>query len=230
MPELLDGAILFGLVAGGFCWVLKRDGQRRFPFWMVIAIGVIAAYIGPPAFAVIQSVLSSVPVLSQLTEGSVLFGLWVALGSLTLFETKGQPRRVPIWVGLSIAVVASIAVPQFMDKVTGTYQDMSLKSNINNCTKGMLGLVSPRQFTNICDYPITVGLCLPTEENPAPCRQSATIAPGAVANFDPGEARLASLPSNPNGLTVVACRPPLRPSRSLSAIGRGYTGVCLPGL
>ena len=31
-----------------------------------------------------------------------------------------------------------------------------------------------------------------------------------------------------DGLTVVACRPPGRPSRMLSTIGRQYEGVCLP--
>lgn len=231
MPELMDGAILFGLVAAGFSWTLKRhDGQRRLPFWVVIAIGIVAAYLGPPLFAVVKSALSFVPGMSRLTETSVIFGLWVALISLVMFETKGQPRRVPIWVGLSIALVATFAVPPLLDRVTGIYQNASLRPNVNSCTSGMLGQSAPRQVTNICDYSISVGLCMPAEENPAPCRQTITIAPGAVANFDPGEARLSYLPSNPNGLTVVACRPPNRPSRTLSVLGRGHRGVCLPAI
>lgn len=220
---------MFGLVAAGFFWTVKRhDGQRRFPFWLVAAVGVAAAYIGPPVFAVVKDTVSYVPGLPRLTETAVIFGLWVALITLTLFETKGQPRRVPIWAGVSIALVATFAVPPLLDRATGIYQHASLMPNENGCTSGMLGQSEPRQVTNICDYPITVGLCMPAEKNPAACRQTATIAPGAVANFDPGEARLSSLPSNPNGLTVVACRPPHRPSRSLSVIGRGYDGVCLP--
>lgn len=229
MPELMDGAILFGLVAVGFAWPLKRpDGQRRVPFWALVLVGVIAAYAGPPLFELLKGALSIVPGVSRLTESAVLFGLWVALVALNLFEPKAGPRRVPIWAGISIAVVASFAVPPLLDKVSGTYQNMSLRPNVNNCTRGMRGQAAPSQVTNICDYPINVGLCLPTEENPAPCKQTATIAPGAMATFDPGEARLSSLPSNPNGLTVVACRLPFRPSRDLSAIGRGYDGVCLP--
>lgn len=229
MPELMDGAILFGLVAVGFAWTLKRqDGQRRVPFWALVLVGVIAAYAGPPLFELLKGALSFVPGMSRLTESAVIFGLWVALLSLTLFEKKGGPRRVPIWVGVSIAVVAAFAVPPLLDKVTGAYQNMSLKPNVNSCTTGMLGQSEPREVTNICDHPIAVGLCLPHEENPAPCKQTIIIAPGAVANFDPGEDSLSSLPSNPSGLTVVACRPPHRPSRNLTVMGRGYGGVCLP--
>lgn len=229
MPELKDGAILFGLVAMGFAWVLKaQDGQRRLPVWAILAIGIIAAYLGPPLFTLIKSAVSTVPILSRLTETAVLLGLWVALISLTLFETRGKPRRVPIWVGLSIALVAALAVPPILDKVTGTYQIASLQPDVNACTRGMLGQSAPRQVTNICGHPIVVGLCMPTEKNPEPCRQSITIAPGDVASFDPGEARLSTLPANPNGLTIVACKPPHRPSRTLSVMARGYDGVCLP--
>lgn len=229
MPELMDGAILFGFVAVVFSWSLKKhDGQRRLPFWAIVLIGGVAAYVGPPLFDLVKGALSFVPGVSRLTESAVIFGLWVALVALTLFETKGQSRRVPIWVGLSIALVAAFAVPPLMDKITGAYQNMSLKPNVNNCTSGMLGQSAPRQVTNICDYPIAVGLCLPAEKNPAPCQQTTTIAPGATVNFNPGTARLSSLPSNPNGLTVVACRLPHRPSRTLSVMGRGYDGVCLP--
>lgn len=94
----------------------------------------------------------------------------------------------------------------------------------------MRGQTQPREIANICDEPIAVGLCLPGEVNPAPCAQTRTIEPGQAARFDPGEAYLSSPPGNPNGLTVVACRPPARPSRMLSTIGRGDEGVCLtPG-
>lgn len=79
-----------------------------------------------------------------------------------------------------------------------------------------------------CDFAITLGLCLPGEGNPDPCAQSVTILPGETALLDPGDARLSSVPGNPGGLTVVACRTPDRPSRWGNVTGRGYRGVCLP--
>jgi len=230
MPELMDGAGFAAVVVMGFAWILKRqDGQRRIPFWMVLALGLIAAYIVPPVLSRAIVTFGDLPGLSRITEGSVLFGLWIALITLSVFETKGQSRRVPVWLGLSIGLFASLVVPPLIDRATGSYQNLSLKANVNGCTGGMLGQVAPREVINHCDYPITVGLCLPGEKNPNPCRQTMTIEPDGRASFDPGEARLSSLPSNLNGLTVVACRPPQRPSRNLSVMGRGYEGVCLPG-
>lgn len=93
----------------------------------------------------------------------------------------------------------------------------------------MVAKVQPRQVTNICDFPITVGMCMPSELNPALCIQSKTLAPGESANFDPGDARLSSSPGNRDGLTVVACRPPHRPSRWRDIAKRSHDGVCLPG-
>ena len=105
---------------------------------------------------------------------------------------------------------------------------MALRPDINHCTRGMTGQVQPDEVHNRCNEPIAVGLCLPGELNPAPCAQTAIIEPGQSAKFDPKGARLSSLPSNRDGLTVVACRPPARPSRMGTTVGRGYEGVCLP--
>lgn len=229
MPELMDGAILCGLIAAFVAWRIRRpDGARRLPFLGVIGIGVVAAYVGPPVFGAIQGVLVHIPGMSRLTETAVLLGLWFALLALTVFEHKDMPRRVPYWMGGVVGLVAAFGVPPVLDAVSGKYQNASLRANINACTSGMLGQSAPREITNTCDHPIVVGLCMPSEKNPEPCRQSKEIAPGEMATFDPGEARLSFLPGNPNGLTVVACRLPNRPSRSLAPLGRGYDGVCLP--
>lgn len=231
MPELMDGAIFIAFVVAGLSWAIanRRGEKRRLPFWGVVLIGVVAAYIGPPVFAEVQNAWRSVPGLRNVTGGAVIFGLWVALVSLVLFESKGKPRRVPIWLGIAIAIVAVVAVPPLMDRVLGDYQRMSLHPNVNGCASWTQGEGTQRLATNICDYPINVGLCLPDETNPSPCNQTAALEPGTEAKFfDPGTEPLSSLPSNPAGYTVVACRQPNRPSRTISVMGRGYEGVCLP--
>ncbi|WP_306259814.1 hypothetical protein [Pararhizobium sp. IMCC21322] len=230
MPELMDGAIFFGFFAAGFSWVLaKRSGERRrLPFWGSVVIGVLAAYIGPPVFGMAQDVWRTVPGLREITGGAVILGLWAWFVAITLFERKGQPRRVPIWAGVVIAMITALVLPPLMDRVTGSYQNASLRSDVNGCVRWTVDDGTLRQATNICDYPVTVGLCMPGEKNPAPCDQSSTLTPGAMARFDSGGARQSSLPSSPDGFTMVACRPPHRPSRTLSVMGRGYGGVCLP--
>lgn len=92
----------------------------------------------------------------------------------------------------------------------------------------MTGQAQPGEVRNICDEAIVVGLCLPGEVNRVHCAQVAVIEPEAVAVFDPGGERVSSVPGNAGGLTVVACRPPDRPSRWGNVTGRGYRGVCLP--
>lgn len=238
MPELMDGAILIAIAVAGLSWIIanRPNEKRRLPMWGVVLVGVAAAYVGPPVFALVQNVWRSVPGLPHITGGAALFGLWVALVALLMFERKGQPRRVPIWAGIVLALVAAVAVPPLIDRVSGTYQRMSLRADVNGCARwaaggsaGAAGTAAPvRLATNICDYPITVGLCLPHEQNPSPCAQSITLAPGAAAEFNPAGAALSALPSNPNGYTVVACRPPSRPSRTLTVMGRGHEGVCVP--
>lgn len=230
MPEVQDGSILAGVMVAALAWLLFRRGRtgRRLPGWGVLLAGVVGAYAGLPAWVVFRRVWDAIPVLNELTGTAIFIGLWFGFLVFYLFEHKGQPRRVPHWVAALAGLAAAVGVPPLLDWTTGVYQPASLRADVNRCTDGMLGQVQPRSVTNTCDFPITVGLCLPGEVNPAPCAQSVTLAPGETAQFDPGEARLSALPVNPNGLTVVACRPPDRPSRFTRAGGRGYEGVCLP--
>ena len=231
MPELMEGAIMFGLVAAGFSWILiNSSGQtRRLPFWGVIVIGVVAAYIGTPLFDLAQNAGRTVPGIPEITSGAIILGLWVALVAMILVERKGQPRRIPIWGVLLIVVGTALVLPPLIDRVTGAYQNTSLRPDANACTRWTAGEKTQLRATNICNYPISVGLCLPGEANPLPCNQSTILAPSEKADFDTGGAPLSALPSNANGYTTVACRPPHRPSRTLTVMGRGYDGVCLPG-
>lgn len=232
MPELLPGAVFTGIATALTVIVLRARSLRpRLPAWKVILIGVGAAYVIPPALVFLAGAWRAVPGLPDLpvvTEGQVFIGAWMALAMLSVSHRPGRAPGIPLWACLLIGVATAALLPPFLDRVTGSYQRLSLRADVNHCTRGMTGRTQPREVTNICDEPITVGLCLPGEVNPAPCAQSHTIEPGQIARFDPGQAYLSSLPGNPNGLTVVACRPPARPSRMVSTIGRGYEGVCLP--
>lgn len=231
MPELMDGAFLFGLLTAGFFWIVinSNSHSRRLPFWGVIAIGVAAAIIGPPLLALLQKAGRTVPFIPEITGGALFIGLWSAFFMLTLFERKGQPRRVPIWRGIVLGLIVALAFPPLIDWVTGAYQNTSLRADANACIRWTPGENTQREATNICDEPVIVGLCLPNEKNPAPCAQTATLGPNESASFDTAGTPRSSLPSNAGGHTTVACRPPHRPSRNLTVIGRGYHGVCLPG-
>ncbi|ASP19023.1 hypothetical protein ANTHELSMS3_00299 [Antarctobacter heliothermus] len=229
MPELMEGAIFWGIVTAVVVRALvNRSGTRRLPLWGAALVGIAMAWLGMPVLAGAQDLWRSTPWLPEVTGGALFIGGWVAMIAAVLFERKGAPRRVPLWVAALAGGVATFAVPPLLDAVTGSYQRASFRADVNNCTHGMLGQVQPQDVTNTCDFPITVGLCLPTEQNPDPCAQSVTLAPGEVARFDPGSAGLSSVPSNPAGLTVVACRVPHRPSRTPKVTGRGFDGVCLP--
>lgn len=232
MPELMDNAALFGILAVILSrfMPIRRNPPRPMAIWASVLIGVAAAYIGPPLFTGLQQVWRAVPILPEITSGMVFLWLFVVVVMQLLFEGNNRPRRFPIWAVLAFAMLVTAALPPLMYKVTGTYPSISFRADVNQCTRGMLGEVQPRHVTNICDFPITVGLCMPDEQNPAPCLQSVTLAPGAVADFDPGEARRAYAPGNRDGLTVAACHPPNRPSRMLNADGRRYEGICLPDL
>ena len=155
-----------------------------------------------------------------------MFLAYAIVGDLGWSGPTLEPFSIPLGLVLGVAVAALL--PSVLHMATGSYQRASLRPDANRCTQGMLGEVQLREVTNICGEPIAVGLCLPGEINPAPCAQTKTLQPGETATFDPGEARLSSLPSNLDGLTVVACRPPARPSRMKTTMGRAYEGVCLP--
>ena len=222
MPELADGAIVFGIIGALIAWRIRR----RLPLVAIPLIAVLAAYAGPPIFAQAQSLWRGAG-LPDITEGMAFIGLFVGLFAAVIRETKGEPRRTPIWIAALIGVIAAFAIPMVTNTLTGTYQRPSLRSDVTHCTSGMRGQAQPRQVTNTCDVPIVVGMCLSDELNPAPCRQTATLGPGESTTFDP-KGQVLSYAGNRNGLTVVACRTPNRPSRWINSTGKAHEGVCLP--
>lgn len=232
MPEFLPGAVFSGILTVLFVIVQRvRAGTPRLSAWKLGLIGIAAAYVIPRALALLAKVWRITPVLPSLpviTFDQVFIGALVALAALTISHRPGRRPLVPLWAGLLTGVAFAVLLPPFLYLVTGSYQRASLRADLNHCTRGMTGLSQPREVLNTCDEPIAVGLCLPGETNPSACAQTEILQPGQTARFDPGGAGLSSLPSNPNGLTVVACRPPARPSRMKTTIGRGYEGVCLP--
>ncbi len=232
MPEFLPGAVFSGLVTVVFVIVLReRAGKPRLPVWTLALIGIAAAFAIPWALALSAAAWRATPALPALptvTFDQVFIGTLVALAVLTVSHRPNMRPRVPLWAGLLSGVAVAVVLPPLLTIATGAYQRPSLRADVNHCTRGMLDETQPREVANICDEPIAVGLCLPGETNPAPCAQTAIIQPGESARFDPGDATLSSLPSNLDGLTVVACRPPDRPSRMRTTMGRGYEGVCLP--
>lgn len=232
MLELLPGAIFVGILSALAAITLRARAQKpRLSAFKVILIGIAGAYVVPPTLAALGATWRATPLLPDLpvvTSGQLFLGAWVAFAALLIGNRPGRPPAVPLWAGLAIGVTVACLLPPLLNHLTGSYQHVSLRADVNHCTRGMTGQVQPREVTNICDEPITVGLCLPHETNPTPCAQSYTIEPGQIAKLEPGDARLSSLPGNPGGLTVVACRPPARPSRMVTAHGRGYEGVCLP--
>ena len=171
--------------------------------------------------------LNAASFLSGINGTTWFIGFWVALLALTLFERKGAPRRVPIWAGLALAAVAMFAVPKLLDTLTGSYQDASLKADVNACLKST---PNGTQLTvsNSCTHPIVVGLCQSNERNPEPCRQSIQLTPGGTTALNANGETRAALPSSPNGYTIVACRVEHRPSRTKKVGGKGHRGVCLP--
>lgn len=227
MPGFADGSFSFGLIGGLFA-IIVTHGRGGITFRRVLLVALVSAYVLPRVFAWIQPLWRASPWLPEITGGMVFLGIWFAVAALTLFERKGQPRRVPIWAGLLFAVCMAFAVPAVMDRLTGVYQRPSLRADVNGCVRYAPGDEGELDATNLCDHEIVVGLCLPGERNPAPCAQSIALAPGQTASLDRAGARLSSLPGNPDGYTLVACRPPHRPSRMTRTTGRGYDGVCLP--
>jgi hypothetical protein len=229
MPEFLPGALFSGILTVGFVIVLRvRAGQPPLSAWKLGLIGIAAALVIPWALALAAEVWrATLPDLAVVTFDQLFIGAGVALALLAILR-PGRPPLVPLWAALSTGAAFAVLLPPLLDLVTGSYQRPSLREHVNHCTSGMTGQSQPRDVANICDEPIAVGLCLSGEVNPTPCAQSEIIQPGQSARFDPGEERVSSLPSNLDGLTVVACRPPARPSRMRTTMGRGYEGVCLP--
>jgi hypothetical protein len=232
MPEFLPGSVFGGILTVAFVIVQRvRAGKSRLSLWKLVLIGIAAAFVIPWALALAANIWRAtpgLPALPVITFDQVFIGALVALAMLAIGYRPDRQPLVPLWAALLTGVAFAVLLPPFLDLVTGSYQRPSLRADVNQCTRGMTGQSQPREVVNICDEPIAVGLCLPGETNPAPCAQTEILQPGQTARFDPGEAQVSSLPSNPDGLTVVACRPPARPSRMKTTMGRGYEGVCLP--
>lgn len=232
MPEFLPGSIFSGIFAVALLAVLRiRAGKPRPAFWMLVLFGVAAAYVIPHALRLAAEAwrnADGLPALPVVTFDQVFFGSWVLFLVLLLTNRPGKKPRLSFWTALTVAVAFALLLPPILFQTTGNYSRLSLRADVNHCTRGMTGEVQPNTVVNTCDEPIAVGLCMPGEVNPTPCAQTAILQPGQSVTFDPGDARLSSLPSNLDGLTVVACRPPARPSRTGTTIGRGYEGACLP--
>ena len=232
MGELFPDPVFTGILVVFAVIVLRAyAGRARLSAWKLALIGIAAGYIIPHSLAYITRawrVQPGLPELPVVTGDQLLFGAWMAIFVLAIGLRPNQPPSVPLWAGLLVGLATIIIFPPLVDRLTGSFQRASLRPDLNHCADWVMDQAQPWQVTNICDEQITVGLCLPHEENPAPCAQIHTILPGATARFDPGGAQLSWAPSNLNGSTVVACRPPARPSRMLSVMGRGYDGVCLP--
>lgn len=227
MPGFTDGSWFFGLVGAAIAFAATRS-RGGISFWRLVFVGLASAYVLPHVFAWIQPRWRAVPWLPDITGGMAFLAAWFALAALTLFERKGLPRRVPVWVGLLFGTSMAFVVPQVVNHFTGAYQRPSLRANLNACVRYSPGEEGALDAANLCEQQIVVGLCLPDERNPTPCAQSVAIAPDEIALLDPAGAALSSVPGNPDGYTLVACRPPNRPSRMTRVTGRGFEGVCLP--
>ncbi len=218
MPELRDGAIFSFLLTIMALIILRaRAGKPRLAAWKLVLAGIAAAYIIPEALA-LQDLVN--------IDRFFIFA-WTAVLVLGVTHRPDAPPRLSLPVGVLAGVGVAVVLPLVLDLATGTFGPASLRADLNRCATwnpGQEGLAA----TNTCDEPVTVGLCLPGEVNPAPCVQSQTIGPGESAAFDPRGSGVSSLPANPDGFTTVACRPPARPSRTKAVGGRGYDGVCLP--
>jgi len=230
MPELSGSHIFFGLIIAFLAWKIanRPEKPKRLPFWGAIVVGIAAAYAAEPVFAFVRQAQNSIPFLTRFTEGAIMIWLWVSGLVLIAFERKGAPRRVPIWAGIAVGGFAALIVPPIIDGISGSYQDASLRSDEYRCMGFERAEGTSFSVTNKCEEPIVVGLCLSNEKNPAPCSQTITLDAGATGSVDNRGEPLSSLPSNPDGYTITACRPPNRPSRDLKVGGRGHRGVCLP--
>ena len=230
MPELTATTILFGLLVALLSWMIVNASSpsRRLPIWGAAIVGGGAVFLAAPVLDFAQQTLGSTAGRFEVSGDALFIGLWFGIIAITVFERKGQPRRVPIWAGVAVGLVATFGVPPLLDRLTGKYQNASLRADVNHCMQTVSGDSSTRNVSNGCEHPIVVGLCLSSERNPAPCAQAVELAPGKATTLDSKGEQRSSLPSNANGYTLVACRPPDRPSRTKKVGGKGHRGVCLP--
>ncbi|MGE3245741.1 MAG: hypothetical protein AB7F96_02410 [Beijerinckiaceae bacterium] len=232
MPAFLSGAVTSGILAVLFAVVLRaRAGKPRLAIWQLALTAIAAAYAVPWGLVLFDKSWRAVPFLPALpvvNEDRLFLGFFAAVFVLAIGHRPAKPPRVPLWGGLLAGVATAVCLPPLLFLATGSYARASLHPDVNVCMVGATGRSQPGEIANTCNMPVVVGLCLSGETNPAPCGQSKTILPGQTVSFDPRGGSLSSLPSNADGLTIVACRPPARPSRMGKTMGRGYEGVCLP--
>lgn len=229
MQELPPASLAAGIVTVLAVVLLRaRAGRARPPVWVLALAGIGGAFGVPAVLALLAAAGRAVPGLPDLSvnDDRLFIGGWVALLALALSIRPGQPPRLPLWGVAALGVAAAVVVPAVLDRATGQFQPASLRADMTHCLAARAGAVVTA--VNRCAEPVVVGLCLPGEVNPAPCAQSLELAPGAVARLDTGGAARSSLPSAPDGYTLVACHPGDRPSRMRQAGGRGHEGVCLP--
>ena len=234
MLEIISLDLFGAIVAVIFVHVVRtRAGKARLSALGTGLVAIVGGAVIPTALFWSAKAWRSVPSLPSppvITSGQIFLGTWTALLLLSLTHRKGKPPALSLWTCLAAGVAVAALLPPSLDAVTGRYQPASFRDDVNHCIRWEGDTVENREAINRCAEPVTVGLCLPDEVNPSPCAQSFTLAKGERARFDPRNAGPSSLPSNANGYTVVACLPPARPSRTLSNVGRGYQGVCLPPL
>ncbi len=219
MLELMDGAVLFAAMAVVLTWLVV--GRRAsWPKLVYIPIAIVSAFVLPPVFLWLQGIWRSIGVLPEINGTQAFIAIWSGALTLLVFERKGQPRRVPFWMGIGVGILVAIVVPPLLDLSTGRYQPASLRADQNACLSAIARDGTAIQVSNSCEDAVSVGLCLPSERNPTPCRQFEILPPNHTGIFETEGTALASVPANPNGFTLVACRPQHRPSRDLRTTGR----------
>ena len=207
-----------GLATVVFVSVLRmRTGRPRLPLWALALIAIAAAFVIPWALALAAEpwrAAPALPALPTVTFDQVFIGALVALAVLTVGHRPNMRPRVPLWAGLSPAWRRNRAAAA--DRMDGRYQRPSLRADVNHCTRGMKGrssrakspifAMSRSRSAFACPAKPTRTLCA-NRDHPARRGALRPVKPPVV------------LPSNPGGLTVVACRPPDRPSRMKTTIG-----------
>src|SRR5262245_928703 len=141
MPEFLPGAVFSGILMVVFVIVLRtRAGKPRLSAWKLGLIGIVAAFVIPWALALSAEAWRATPALPALpaiTFDQVFVGVFVALFVLAISHRPGLRPAVPLWAGLLTGVAFAVLLPPFLNHVTGAYQRPSLRTDVNQCTRGM---------------------------------------------------------------------------------------------
>src|SRR5690606_3588110 len=117
----------------------------------VVLIGIAGALI-VPTLAVIGEAWRATPLLPNLpliTSGQLVLGASAAFAALLIGSRPGQPPRGPLWAGRLVGVATATLLPPLIAQATGSYQRASLRTDVNQRTRGIKGQVQPREVTNI---------------------------------------------------------------------------------